>query len=168
MATRMTTTESASLESMVPRMRRGPRQRVYSAGLSVEVRLEKRDGRSPGTWHQDIYSERGCFARSKMVLEELLAIDERPRALMLLGQLTAVFLPPQIDPRQAMHRQDVADATEDLKQAEVTRTPDWIRTASPAELEEWERGLREQAEASTIMADVIRRERESRKREEGR
>ncbi len=98
-----------------------------------------------------------------MVLEELIAIDERPRALMLLGQLTTVLLPVGLNPRYAVHRQDLADAIEDVKQADVVRTPDWMKTATSAELEAWERSLREQADASATVADLLRRERDSRK-----
>lgn len=163
MSTPITSNESSSRESMGRRMRRGPRYSFYQGGRSVEDRLAARDGRQARTWHWDIYSDRGCFARAKMVLEELLAIDERPRALMLLGQLTAVFTPLSIDARHAVHHQDLADAREDVTQADVVRTPDWIKTATPAELEAWERGLREQAEASANLADLLRRERESRK-----
>src|SRR4051812_27017335 len=125
-----TTSTSATAESvrMPRRMRRGPRQRLHLPGDSVESRLSQKDGRAPATWHFEIYNaERGCFARSKMVLEDLLAANERERALMLMGQLTALFHPQQLDAHAAVHAQDVADAREDLSQADVTRTPDWIR-----------------------------------------
>jgi hypothetical protein len=164
MSNPMTTALSSKESRMAPRMRRAPRHRLHPKGDSVEYRLSGVDGRAPATWHFDIYNaERGCFARARMVLDDLVKANERDRALMLLGQLTAVFLPAALKTSEAVHRQDIADAAEDLRQADVVRTPDWISTASPEELAEWERTLREQADASTTLADLIRRERETRK-----
>lgn len=163
---RLTTQEAESGGRMGPTMRRGPRYRPHLVGDSVEHRLAERDGRAPATWRWEFYAETGCINRTRMALEALASCGEIGRARMILGQFSAAVLPVELKLADLVHREGHADAAEDLTQADIVRTPEWIQHASSAELEGWERKLREQADASLQLADFIRREREQRKEQQ--